>query len=486
MSIFSNFFEKSVTAIGNFFKWVVAAPSNLYLYFRGSAEKKSDSFTRLDASTRSDPPPRPVAPARSNASTTSKQHDIYKHFDESDKPESTSGLIPFRGLFYSWDKYQERAYKKPDAPIPPAPKELFKEASRFTAAKKPDGVALFNGEVAGRNQKTFLHKAPKPGKTSTNSRHWIAKNQPAEETAREIIMGEAFRIMLGNDAAPKYRVMKTESNSVLSLSRTLLNFNQFFYEGVRSTDLASSINETLLNNPGIEYMLAVAILFAKDDMHTGNWGMVNTPNGLIASTVDHGKTLAGLSLKDAMYGYVCKHGFRKELIVNRNFIKACEDAIAHFDRNEGAIKQACQQGILAATKAFGSRVCINVEDAMAIIHKRREEMADLMTHIKCELAVIENNPEELKLNASKFSADYRGFGIFSFQSNRDGHYNANTDIETMINAQHTNLERLKHGNVYNSAQGPDAAQQALLTAYQEGVAESEYGKTLSRSDFNNN
>jgi hypothetical protein len=292
--------------------------------------------------------------------------------------------------------------------------KLIKDFRNFEQTKTPNSVRLYKGKLPGRNTKHFFKKNEKDGT-------WIAKIQPNKGTFNELIVGEPFRIMLGESGSPKYRAMIDDDGRIYSISKFLENLEQFFDDGTRENQSYNEYIEKYQQFKEVEnfhYMLAVCLLFGKTDPHTGNWGIFVEENRKKAVTLDHEETLTKIGGWH-LYQYLYKCGHRKEVIVSEKFINECKQVINSFDDNYQTIEEACKNGITASKQIVGffkQSDVMPIEKVMKILKYNREQLQNLCHHIQCELAIASNDPKKLQKHSAKFTKKYKNFGVMSLQN----------------------------------------------------------------------
>lgn len=195
--------------------------------------------------------------------------------------------------------------------------KYLKNADQFqktsTNNKTIDGFLT----MGNNDGKSFFKKIPTSSKDFTDINKpkfqhlWMSK-QPV--TVNEIVCSEPFRILLGDNFAPKYRIYMQHGEANLTVTRLLESFTPW----VTLSDKAAPVNsddakkfgylvkndvhteydqyalsylKTAASLPNFNQMVAVCLLFGKDDLHGGNWGVVEVNGKKYAATVDHGRGL---------------------------------------------------------------------------------------------------------------------------------------------------------------------------------------------------
>ena len=237
--------------------------------------------------------------------------------------------------------------------------KYLKEVKKF-AESEQDNTKYKSFLDMGRNKnKVIVKKVPMSSKDFANptkpkfQHPWLLK-QPV--SANELISSEAFRILLGEQFAPKYRVC---GGGVVT--RLLDNFTPWLnerdkinvsdaeaatlnYRGNHASKYGQSALSYLKATSEIENfneMLAVCLLFGKDDLHGGNWGIVEVNGKRRAATVDHELALRpGFSLYDVLYHY----HHRKERLLTPEFVSSCRAVIADYDAKKNLLKQKQNSG----------------------------------------------------------------------------------------------------------------------------------------------
>lgn len=369
------------------------------------------------------------------------------------------GILNFLYYFLIFPAFFHGLYKIGTfifAPKPPLQSKLVKSYDAFQyQPNTPASVKQQkNGELAGYHPKLFFQK-------KKNQTMWLGKVQSLEEMVNELILGEAFRLMLGNDCAPKYRVMI--SRAKYTISKLLENFEQFFDDEKKYNK--DQYIQTIANIKDFQRMVAVCLLFGKEDLHFGNWGCIVRGEERKAATVDHGKTFFKIN-GTLIYQYLYKCGHRKEMFLDKAFISACKQVIIDFDNKRQAIEAACKEGLIAAQMVSDPDFKLkSIEEVMEILQYNRNQLMNLYHHIKCEMAIATNNGEKLKKNAAKFTKEYKNFGIISLQNNRDNCLPLYEGLGFFI----IHNEALDENEVDRSKKTITPEQQLLLKAYKEGL-----------------
>jgi len=330
----------------------------------------------------------------------------------SNQPKNTDSQAEQNLSNINSNKPMKKAYQTPTIDTPRLTKNLLKEKSRYKDIKTPDSIKTDDfGNLNGINDTKIVTKTRNYNKPGAKSSLWVAKKQEERETVNEMITGDLFRIILGVEAAPKYRLTTDENNELVSLSRVLPNFQQL--------DSASQSEVREIEN--FEYMLATCLIFGKKDMHTANWGYITSASGeKKAATIDHGQTLAE-SPRWCLQTYVQIYNIPRNIIVNEHFLQACQDAITHFKAQQDIMFTSCQKSI-ADLNAVMSDCKKTPEEIMTLLNQNIEELKDLCHHLHCELAIVNNQPERLKEHSHFLAQKNISFDVLSpHKAKKDPH-----------------------------------------------------------------
>lgn len=260
----------------------------------------------------------------------------------------------------------------------------------------------------GNNQdKAIYRKVPvsrkdKADKSRSKFQHpWLSKRPVVAE---EIISSEAFRILLGDQLSPKYRVCLGRRKPDKTMTRLLDNFTPWVTQSREMADVPDS-EASIYNyrgNPSSQYgkrvlrylkttselenfdqMMAVSLLFGKDDLHGGNWGIVEIDGKKYAATVDHEHALrSGFDLYNLMYHY----GHRKERLLTPEFVSACRQVAADYESKREEIKQAMAQCIAALDPKMVSWM-LSIHSIMNTLDSNKKDLLSLSYQIEAEMAI---------------------------------------------------------------------------------------------------
>lgn len=281
-----------------------------------------------------------------------------------------------------------------------------------------DATFFKRSDEGSAKYKSFLEMGRNGGKaiffkntSSQSKKPWLSK-QPV--IANEIICSEAFRILLGKSFSPKYRIsMGEEQYEKKVMTKLLPNFtpwselrekidlivddSSFFKhrsDDERKLKYQKNALKYLNVTPKLRNfnrMVAVCLLFGKDDLHSGNWGVVNVDGTNYAATVDHGQAL---KKGFCMYGLLYSYGHRKEQVLTTQFVDACREVLADYELNKDAMKEVMAECI-DEIKLNLSKVP-SIEDVMNALEFNKALLFNLSYQIEAELAIKKGNPSALR------------------------------------------------------------------------------------------
>jgi hypothetical protein len=290
---------------------------------------------------------------------------------------------------------------------------LVKHSSSFATVALLDArheLLLNNGQTAIKKFLTKIPVKPKdlaePNRTKFKSL-WIAKLQQNDETINEVIIAEAFRIMLGSDYAPKYRsIIDDETKKIWSISKILEDFESaqemIGINGKEIIDDKKLIPEYIRiteNLEGFEKMLAVNLLFGKNDIHLGNWGKAKKH----AATVDHGQA-DGKPFNISVVMNESMH--LKERIATHKFIIACREVASEFVQKQTQIKDSLYKAKEAAAIVFEPKALPDIEELIKKLNGNSNQLITLAAQIEAELAIISGDPIKLRQALENIDATY--------------------------------------------------------------------------------
>lgn len=299
---------------------------------------------------------------------------------------------------------------------------LFKDFSKF-AVSYQDNEKYRNILNTGKNNKShdrrledkkIIKKIPVAKKDKENPNKakfnylWIAKQQPKKETINELLCGEPIRMLLGEDLAPKYRIVKDKkTNTIWTITRMLKDFRTIS-EILKSKALPESYKNYCnsyfeLTSELVKFnkMVAVCLLFGKDDLHLNNWGAIDKEGKKYAATVDHGMGLTkGFSLYEMLY----KYGHRKEQFLTPEFADNCKAVVKEFEQNRDQLKQSFISGIKSVSKVFNN--VPTIQTVMEILDYNKHQLEQLAYQIEAEIAINEGNPIKLRNALQNLDKEY--------------------------------------------------------------------------------
>ncbi|MFN7039131.1 MAG: hypothetical protein ACK4OM_06185 [Alphaproteobacteria bacterium] len=322
--------------------------------------------------------------------------------------------------------------------------EYFQEISLESVSEEESQILSYgaNNSIYKKEieDKKFVKKTPET-ETSLDSQKkkftykWIKKHQDSFETFREIVSSEVFRMFLGEDLAPKYRIIKdSKSDNIYSVTKILNNFRSYcdiskahkpdFEQKSKGTAehlkvksyaaehivKTSSFIKTVDELENYHEFIAVNILLGKSDLHSGNWGVVEKQGNKYAATVDHGRALEEVS----DISKFTSNGHRKEFLLTKKFIAACRKVIEQYDDQKQEILKAMLKAKNEISEVFLGTLLYVARDTKKRILWEEKQINDryqlyvdtmesnrkflefLIVQIELELTIIEGNPNDFR------------------------------------------------------------------------------------------
>ena len=242
--------------------------------------------------------------------------------------------------------------------------------------------------------------------------HWISKDSTS---LNEIISSEPFRILLGEQFAPKYRFTIKDAKLYRTMSKLLDHFTPWCQVPKVDIEVNSEEAKQLgymgsqldkhkpYNKYALAYlkavseienfnrMLAVSLLFGKDDLHPGNWGIVEIDGRKYAATIDHEHAFQYIGLK-----YVLRSGHRKEQLLSKNFVLTCRSIVDEFEQKKEMLREKISDCIAEINKHNVKIDNIPVVDYLiAILETNKCALYNLAFQIEAEIAIKQGNHEDL-------------------------------------------------------------------------------------------
>ena len=239
---------------------------------------------------------------------------------------------------------------------------------------------------------------------------WMSKS-PAN--AREVISSEGFILMLGEHCSPKYRVYVDHNGSRYVVTKWLAHFTPWIkiseylaeideaeaatlnYHGDCKTPYGQYIFQYLKITsvlPNFNKVIAVCLLFGKEDINAGNWGIVEVNGKQFAATVDHGLALGG---RFNLHRVLEHYGHRKEQFLTDEFVSACREVIAEYDAKKNLLQEIMSDCI---NSLKGSLYAPAIDELMRVLENNRNDLTNLSFQIEAEMAI--NNGDAAALSCA--------------------------------------------------------------------------------------
>lgn len=273
----------------------------------------------------------------------------------------------------------------------------------------------------------------------------------------EIISSEGFRILLGEQCSPKYRIYLNKDGETFTITKLLDHFTPWVHQIKKMPDLseeeAKSFNfcgdhqspygkiflkylkaTSVLDN--FNRMIAVCLLFGKNDIHTGNWGVVDVDGKQYAATVDHEEAIReGFNLYDVLYKY--RH--RKERFLTTEFVSACRQVITDFDSNRTLLHE--KMSGCADDFRLHQLDSLSIDYVICVLEKNKIKLMNLTYQIEAEMAIVKGDVAAMRLALQSLPTNYFPEDIeegirslfISMQNYRDGYISSSgMNFRTLI------------------------------------------------------
>lgn len=330
----------------------------------------------------------------------------------------------------------------------------LKDSTQFS---QPEPVDIHSNTAFLKNSgyfcyKSIFRKIPVSNKDRADPQKrkfqhvWLSR---MSVVTAEIVCSEAFRLLLGDPFTPKYRIYVDPDGNVKTVSRLLDNFTPWD-DACAAMIAVKSEGAPLLNfrgDPDSDYgkrsiaylktaaslenfnrMLAVNLLFGKDDLHGGNWGIVEINGKRYAGSVDNERTFKwGIGIVSLLY--ISDH--RKEQLLTIAFVTACRELIADYELKKPALMQLMTDCIKSIKSII--HVGISIDEAMRVLEYNKTCLIHLTWQIEAEIAIKRGDAMALQealrqLPVAYFPADENcsiGSPIISMQNYRNGYLDLN-------------------------------------------------------------